>query len=82
MTGIDLDELDRAERAIRLVMPEWVEMRTVSGKEVSTSLLVRGVEAMVNGWDCFSALCKHDNSRIEGRSYLIPTKGLTEGTRR
>lgn len=82
MTGIDLDGLDRAERAIRLVMPERLEMRMVSGEGVSISLLVGGDEAMVNGWDCFSALCKHDTFVLRKGHNLKLTKGLTEGTRR
>lgn len=65
MTGIDLDGLDRAERAIRLVMPERVETRMVRGEGTPVSPLVGGGEAMVKGWDCFSNLCKHYNVRTE-----------------
>lgn len=70
MTGIDLDGLDRAKRAIRLVMPERVETRMARGEGTPESLLVGGGEAMVKGWDCFSNLCKHYNVRTEERSYL------------
>lgn len=65
MTGIDLDGLDRAERAMRLVMPERVETRMVRGEGTPVSLLAGGGEAMVKGWDCFSNLCKHYNVSTE-----------------
>lgn len=68
MTGIDLDGLDRAERAIRLVMPERVETRMVRGEGTPVSPLVGGGEAMVKGWDCFSKLCKHYNVRTKEKS--------------